>query len=73
MVETTQNSDTPRLPATQCSPKSTALSCTPVELPDQSILPVERRRPRRRMSFEEAKAATFTQYDEAFQRLADAG
>lgn len=31
------------------------------------------RTPRRRQSFDEAKASTFAQYDEVMRRLADAG
>ena len=73
MVYTVQNIDILRSPNTHCSPKSATLSYTPVEQPDQRVQTVESRRPRRRMSFEEAKAATFAQYDETFQRLADAG
>jgi hypothetical protein len=73
MACTIQNPSTNTSQTIQCQMKSIKPTHVSVEQVGQTTVAVQGRRPRRRMSFEEAKAATFTQFDETFRRLADAG
>ncbi len=73
MVYIIQNTEAIRLQKALRRTKSTASGYASVEPVDQTASRVQCQHPRRRMSFEEAKEATFVQFSETFQRLADAG
>lgn len=70
MVYIIQNTEALRL---QKALRQTQSTASPDASVDQAATCVEGQRPSRRMSFEEAKEATFAQFSETFQRLADAG
>lgn len=73
MVYIIQNTEALRLQKAPRRTKSTASRFASVEPIDQVAVRMQGQHPRRRMSFEEAKEATFAQFSETFQRLADAG
>lgn len=73
MVYIIQNTEALSLQKAPRRIKSPTSQPASVELVDQAVSCEQEQRPRRRMSFEEAKEATFSEFSETFQRLADVG